>query len=252
MQLVTAQTILDGAQIAMSRDLTQLELRQQQQGREALSLAVQEVWAAWWWESLMSVQQTQFAPTYSNEILVIPGQVAYWPLTDDYYQCYILDSGEPTDSAGTLSAGWLKASDHLKVVPEFDVHATYTAGNLVSWRGLRYVNALGAQTVFTPDLDTLNWTAVPDVTFGFPYTDWDGTETGPVGAVRAVSVYDPRRTTNSQPLEIIVTPGSCQVLCPPVGRPFVWTRSPVPLITGDAFDATASYTATDREELATT
>lgn len=248
MQTVDAQVILDGAAIAMEWDLTQIEPRQTQQQREAFSLALQEVWAAWWWEDLMTVVQAQFAPTFSSQVLVQPGNVVYWPTSDNYYQAYLITSTAPTDALGNLQPGWLETRNHLKPVKEFDVNATYLAGDLVNWRGQRYVNATGAQTVFAPDVDSLNWVPVPTFSFSWPFRNWDGTWTGPTGTVRAVSRHDPRRSV-TRDQDFIQTPTGVTVLAAHGNVPFVWTRRPVPIVTGDPFDSTVDYTATPNWEL---
>jgi hypothetical protein len=242
--------MLDGAQVALGRDLTQLEDRQRQQAREAFSLAVQEVWDAWWWQELMQSVCCQVAPTYNPNFIMPPGQVVYWPADDDYYQTFATNTLPPT-TGGTVNAGWIKASDHyLKPVPEYDQTRTdYAAGNLVDWNGVRYVNGTGAVTAFAPDLDPANWFQVPRWEAQLPYLDLTGASIGPVGTVRSVTRVDPLDSTNFQFLPFAPVPGGIRLQKLAGGRPWIWYRRPTPVITGDAWDAAASYEATPTEQI---
>lgn len=104
MNLVSAQTILDGAGIAMAWDLEQLETRQEQMRREAFSLALQELWQAWWWELLMVCQPLPGATQYTGTTAFVAQEFCYFPGTQKYYQAL----GATTGNAPALyvNGGW--------------------------------------------------------------------------------------------------------------------------------------------------
>jgi hypothetical protein len=69
------------------------------------------------------------------------------------------------------------------------------------------------------------------------------------GTVRTVSVMDPRRTTNPMPYTFQKADDGVRVINLVRGEPWVWYRRATPVITGDAFDATATYTAMPANQL---
>ena len=57
MHTVKAQVVIEDACRMIGWDLEQMEARQDQMARQALSMALQEVWEAWWWQALESEDQ---------------------------------------------------------------------------------------------------------------------------------------------------------------------------------------------------
>ena len=86
------------------------------------------------------------------------------------------------------------------------------------------------------------------LTFGHPQPPLP-INPGPFGPIRSVSRFDPRVHDNSQPYQIKVTFGGTLVIGLDVGRPWVWSRRVTPVITGDEFSSSATYTATPVEDL---
>ena len=98
-QSVSAQTVIEDAERLMRWDLTQLETSEKQDARNAFSMALQQVWEAWWWESLMTFEELALRPTFDfvnqNAIYapvtssIVPGgsnPEVYFPPTGKYYQ----------------------------------------------------------------------------------------------------------------------------------------------------------------------
>lgn len=107
---VAASVILDDAYRLMrwSEDLSQLEDSQKEDARMSLSTALQEVWDAWWWGSLMLLAEVamkpvwdastfyKFDPATFNLATEIPA--VYYPATRKYYQPVQPVKGIPPES----------------------------------------------------------------------------------------------------------------------------------------------------------
>lgn len=93
MQTVKASVILEDAYRLIGWDPDQLEPRQEQIARNSLSLALQEVWEAWWWEELMTCAQFSGATVYSATTLTVVDAFYYFPATQLFYQCLAAGTG---------------------------------------------------------------------------------------------------------------------------------------------------------------
>lgn len=63
-QAIAASVILDDAYGLMRWALDDLEDSEKADGRRSLSMAVQQFWEAWWWESLMVFEEKALRPTF--------------------------------------------------------------------------------------------------------------------------------------------------------------------------------------------
>jgi hypothetical protein len=86
MNTVAASTILEDAERMIGWDLTQLDTRQKQIARQAFSMALQEVWDAWWWNDLMLCAQVAVLPLYADTTIQNAGNQSYFPPTGKFYQ----------------------------------------------------------------------------------------------------------------------------------------------------------------------
>lgn len=116
MQTVAASVILGDAYHMIGWDANQLETRQKQMARTALSLALQEVWESWWWQELMKCEQASGAAVYAAADTYAAGDVVYYPATKQFYQaCQSTTGNEPATlsspeaSYETNSAYWADA-----------------------------------------------------------------------------------------------------------------------------------------------
>lgn len=249
---VAASVILDDAYRLIGWDAEDLDDREKQDARMALSTAVQEVWEAWWWQELMVCAQTQFAPTWANEPLA---GTYYWPPTDKYYIHLITDAViEPVDSEGNTNfSAWADYADTFTLVAWVST-TTYEQGDQVSHYGVNYqCTTAGGVSGTAPD-QSFDWAPLSDPSLDAvlrqPYPIPGGTTvTGVYGPIRSVSKFDPRTSANPQPFELDVTQDGTRVLKLSVGRPWVWSRRVTPIITGDEFSTTATYEATDPQDL---
>ena len=93
MQTIPASVILDDLYHLMDWDPTQLEDRQKQQARSALSTALEEVWDAWWWEELMRCVPLAGATVYNSAWAFAADDFCYYPASQKYYQAMQATTG---------------------------------------------------------------------------------------------------------------------------------------------------------------
>jgi len=250
LQTVKASVILEDAERLMQWDLTQLDDREQDEARNALSQALQQVWEAWWWPQLMLCAQSQFLPTADPDMMEPWGQgnKVYWPITDWYYYAYMDDfSRDPSDTAGETQTGWWKMEVDARPGTWTPDSAT-AAGALVRWLNYNWL-CVTANTGVEPANNSGYWAVLPDWHPELPYTDgWTLLASGPFGPIRMVSRLDPRTTDNPGPFELAAVPEGTRVLQLDIGRPWVWSRRVTPVLTGEAFDGDVLYSATPLAE----
>lgn len=93
MQTVDASVILEDAERLLGWDLDQLETRQKQIARTALSMALQEVWESWWWSHLMKSEAVPGAPVYDSATAYAADEFVYYPATQKYYHAMKATTG---------------------------------------------------------------------------------------------------------------------------------------------------------------
>lgn len=101
MQTVNASVILGDAYHLIGWDADQLETRQKQQARAALSMALQEVWESWWWQELMKCEQISGATVYAAADTYALGDVVYYPASKTFYQAMQETTGNAPASLET-------------------------------------------------------------------------------------------------------------------------------------------------------
>lgn len=242
MQTVKASVILEDAYRGIGWDADQLETRQKQMAREALSMALQEVWESWWWQELMQCAEVAGATVYTIRTEALQGTVWYWPETQKYYQAvrYIslpvalmFGAGVAPTINGAVNDGWWA-----------EAKASYDAED---WAPATDY-ALGDQARCL--VDGLTYSCSTAHTSG---TAWDGTNWGELvpftpevvvtGEVRAVGKADPRNSNNAWLTDVERTLTGWRLPGWELGAPWVWYRRPTPILTGDDYSATATYEA---------
>jgi hypothetical protein len=140
MQTVKASVLLDDAYRLMRWDPAALEESEKADGRAALSLALQEVWDAWWWSRLMKCEQMAFARVWPQTGVpaFAPGDLCYFPPTRKYYQALIdFYPNSSTSPAFLISGAWVlntQAWAECQTVytgADYDAMATYVQGDTV-------------------------------------------------------------------------------------------------------------------------
>jgi len=243
---VAASVILDDAYRLIGWDAHELDDREKQDARMALSQALQEVWEAWWWQELMVCEQTQFASIYDSTNATPVGQSYYVATEDIYIAALVTHDG---DSAWpTLSYNYEEYDPLAEVLDAYSEDTAYVVGDHFTYGGIGY-QCWADAPVGTSPLSTAyfypmqNWNPI------LPYTAFGGASVGPFGPIRSVSKFDPRTSANPQPFELDVTEDGTRVMKMTVTHPWVWSRRVTPIITGDEYSATATYAATDPEDL---
>lgn len=265
---VAASVILDDAYRLIGWDADQLDDRDKGDARMALSQAVQEVWEAWWWHELMvcaplalarSLQPGEIALTFAD---TWNGNAFYWPLTEEYFFLSgDVNTVDPTDGDGNLNEeNWIKLSltNDYTIWDAATTYIRYEDAARVTWMGRNYaLISDGTSTNQDPRLGA-PWVELPDVFGLLPYWDYSRPnppatdivgQVAPFGPIRSVSRYDPRASANPVYYELDVTSAGTRVLGLNVGLPWVYSRRVTPVITGDDFDATTTYEATETEDL---
>lgn len=251
MQTIAASVLVEDAWRLMQKDIDQLEDRQKADARVALSRAVQYLWERWWWESLMVCQQVQFYAAHVTGQIYSPDDFVYLPSSDKYYQGLSRDNDlPPLDAGGNLNTtSWLAWRACPPQPSYWAATVTYQLADQARYGVLNYVSFTSDNLNNQPGLQA----DTADHNFWCSIVPWEPNLAEAIppiyGDVRSVSVHDPRHHQNSQPLDFMATPDGTLVYQLSVGRPWVWSRRVTPVITGDAFSATATYTATAPSEL---
>lgn len=236
---VKASVILDDAYRLIGWDADQLDEREKQDARAALSQAVQEVWEAWWWQELMTTELQDLSPLAADnrteDLTWTEQETGYRSM----FQVTGLTVGETyrlgRDAVVQMSTGYLGFAGQyapfgsVVTLPD-DADYYFVAAN-ASYRFWSSATTPASGSV----TDALYQPAI--------------TLTTPSGPIRSVSKFDPRASANPQHFELDVTEDGTRVIGLTVGRPWVWARRVTPVIAGDDFDSTATYEATDPEDL---
>ena len=252
---VSAGVILDDAYRLIGWDADQLDTRELQDARMALSQAVQEVWEAWWWQELMVCERRTFADTLGqSEINTLTiddnGYTCYWQQTDKYYFTTSDNPNvNPTDIHGTRYAGsWLELNFDAR--PEaWSPTTLYSRADVVYWNDTNWAlfgspTSQGVEPVFATE-----WVELPSDIPVLPFTNHAGEMVGPFGPIRSISKYDPRTSANPNCYELDLVSTGTRVRNLTVGKPYVWWRRVTPILTGDDFDPDVTYEAVDPQDL---
>ena len=247
-QYVKASVVLDDAYRLMGWDADQLDARDFGDARSALSQALQEVWERWWWAQLMVCVPVQFAGNWLA-IEDYPTPACYYAPAGKYYLATSDSLGAPADAAGTVQAGWV----------EYDpgewptwTAGTYALNDKVLHAGQYWVSSVDGNAD-VPAAGSL-WSNLFDAAGG----DWQPTLPDPntentlgqvYGPIRGVAQFDPRTARNPNFFQLDNTADGTRVLGLTVTHPWVWSRRVTPILTGDAYDATATYEATPTANL---
>lgn len=244
---VAASVILDDAYGLIGWDAENLDTREEQDARRALSRALQEVWEAWWWQELMTCAMTQFAGHWLADE-DYPTPACYYAPTAKYYLAMSDTLGAPADSTGEVNPSWLEYDPQPWPVW---APGTYDLGAKAQHAGKYWysstaansdVPATGSNWINLFDTTGENWEPLlPDANSSNLALIY--------GPIRSVSQHDPRSAANPEFLELDVTCAGTRVLGLTVTHPWVWARRVTPVLTGDEFSTTTTYEATDPEDL---
>lgn len=217
--------------------------------RRALSQALAEIQESTWWRDLMRTERRAFRDTWDSLLTYAAGEEVYHPGSDAYYQALRASTGEaPADADG--AGGWdvnLAYWAEVESDPEaddYDAATAYEPGDQVRNPDDGLVYQCHTASTGNAPSDADYWGELaPFVS----YVPWEQEGQNRIGAVRAVTEDDPRRIGARAVLWEPASDG-VQVFDCFVARPWVHFRLPTPRLTGDAWSATAAYTAVPSEQ----
>jgi hypothetical protein len=244
-QTVKASVVLEDAYRFIDWDSDQLEDRQKAMARTALSLALQEVWEAWWWEALMTCAKVQFAANTDLTEEVSPGFTFYNQGEDKYFTA--VGSQSPPNDLG-LSTLWTEFNGAAGELAQWDDAAAYVGYDQFTYGGTDYQCWANAPAGTLPT-DSAYFLPLPRWVPTVPWLNNSGAAQGPFGTVRMVAKSDPRRYRNPSPFELVQTENGVEIPTLTVTHPFVWLRRVTPVLTGNDYSASTTYTATSASEL---
>jgi hypothetical protein len=245
-----ASVTLDDAYRLIGWDASQLDTRDVADARASLSLAVQEVWDAWWWQELMTCERRACGAIFNATSIYSAGYGVLSEPESAYYLC--LRDGSIFIRPEAYPTNWRlydSGDDPVEAAP-WDATETYGQNAAATYLGVTYHSRGNGNLGQVPTSGGF-WAPIPDWSPGFPYTNnADGlTVVGPYGPLRGVSRHDPRTQPNPEFFELLVAAEQTRVLGLDVALPWVWARRVTPILTGDPYATTASYTATAPENL---
>jgi hypothetical protein len=174
MQTIKASTILEDAERMLGWDLLQLETRQKQMARQALSMALQEVWESWWWETLMQCKAIAGAEVYSDSTTYAAGANVYFHGSQQFYQAMAATTGNPpaTSSNGSWTtdyAHWADAKPEWTAA-DYEADDTLEVGTIRRYQGdgeyhqlIKYTLSAPAAEIYQKSGDLLVIIAFPEV-----------------------------------------------------------------------------------------
>lgn len=218
--------------------------------RRALSQALAEIQEATWWRDLMRTERRAFRDTWSALLTYSAGDEVYHPGSDGYYQA-LRESTNQAPAAADGEGGWdVNLAYWAEVLTDpqaedYDAATDYAVGDLARNPDDGLVYQCHTASSGNDPSDTDYWGELaPFVT----YIPWEQEGRNRIGAVRTVTEHDPRALGASAVLWEPTADG-VQVFDCPVARPWVHFRLPTPRLTGDAWSATAAYTAVPPEQV---
>lgn len=255
---VKASVVLDDVYRLIGWDAAQLDSRDKSDARASLSLAVQEVWDAWWWQTLMVCERLACGPIfnetslYSNVTSIYGEATAVLSEPENAYYIVLINLGNYPPRPEDDPTGWRLYDPNNDPVEAdvWDVATTYAENDAVSYLGIPYHSKVSGNLANVPSGGG-QWTPIPAWSPSFPYTSVeDATATyGPYGPIRGVSKHDPRTTANPEFYQLAVTETTTRIIGLDIGRPWVWSRRVTPILTGDPYDSALTYTAVATSEL---
>jgi hypothetical protein len=199
-QAVKGSVILDDAYGLMRWDSTDLEASQKADGRRSLSMALQQVWEAWWWGSLMLLEQEALRPLYVDGVFQAQGTEVYFAATKQYYLAIQPSIAIPpatlTNGNYVLNSGFWAVSQPCYTGDDFDDTRSYAWGTQVRnpVDGLFYQRGGSFQVTDTAtgivDPNTV-YTITPRDIDGGSRTSWWTGSLGPGATANSMFIANP-------------------------------------------------------------
>ncbi len=232
--------------------------------------------ASYWIEAAATWEGEDYNDIDSPAALEAGDVVRY---TDGNYYAWLGNSVTNAMLVASAGAAFINGTyDYTGQVNGRNAYARTT--QTIQWNGSQWIIEAAGLTYYsssddvaTPDLVT-TWTGSPSPlptvtstegtvptpeTAGYwcPLTEFHptlpytvaGTDYETVADVRKIARFDPRCTATPDEFDFHLTADGVRICDLDLGRPWVWSRRPTPVLTGAPFDEDTDYEATDPQDL---
>jgi len=252
MKSIPYSSLLEEACDLQGWDSANLNSPQFHSAKRAISRGLETIWNAGFWPDLTRTEQRFFQKDYSSSTTYAAGEFVWHPPSGKYYQCLTeaFAQAPATGSGGSWATNldyWAEAATSIDEEP-YDASVQYVQGSRVYYEaGNSWHQAHSVPPVGTAPTDTDFWGEVTEMQ---PRIPWTMTGMNPIGRVRGVYDDDPRRFKGADEIEWWETHEGIAI----PNRVGAWVRflKRAPTLTGDVWDATATYTPADEEDSVTT
>ena len=220
--------------------------------RSEISAALKWAWERYWWEDVMHLERVQLRPSWDQEQEYGIGDEVYHEDSDAYYTAIWPSEGQAPASLGsdgkwaTNLRYWARVDETEEVDQgTWALDTDYEVGDRVSWGGATKVcwNAHTSSTSILPS-NANYWTELEEFDWTVP---WAQAGRPVIGRVKAVTGVDPRAEPNTPELETTLEAGGVRFTDLDTNRPWVRYRVRCPLLDGEPWDASASYSVESAE-----
>jgi len=211
--------------------------------RDAVSQALEEIWRYDWWPDLKITEQRRYRDAYDSATAYVAGDEVYHIASDAYYVALRASTGN--DPATEVDGEWETETDYWAAsersydADDYDAATAYASGDQVFYPVTgRHYQCFASSTGNAPTNTTYWGELVPFE----PYIPYVQTDLMPIGDVIQVTQHDPRVYLGATPFTWERTTEGILVMDQPTpNQVWVQYRRRVHRLTGDAYDATASY-----------
>jgi len=245
MRTVSFQNILRGICDQLGWDADNLDADEFGRIKRAVTASLEEISAATWWSELLKTEQIQYADTWSVSTAYAVGDFVYYAPADGYYQCVRANTGQDPATLGVANWSYWVDADRSWDGEDYDAAVTYAPGDVAKYSDDNFYHCHTASTGHLPT-DTGYWGLL---TAWLPSYELTGTGRLAIGNIKGLWKEDPRKWRFPDRIAYSRSPDGIsplqQVITP---RPWI-SYLPIPhSFDGDAFDATATYTAVEDAE----
>ncbi len=230
-------------------DPTRLSTDEWRRCRDAISEALNWAWPEYWWPDTMRCERLSLRPEYSStDSYPATAEVWFRPSNSHYVALVATIGNVPATWDGTdyvtNAAYWLRLADWPSKAPsDYNPVTAYTAGDVALYGDARYACHTASTGNAPTDTDYWGvlpdeWTYLPKVQVGRPA----------IGQVRAISAIDPRRPSRAANVDIWEMDDRIYLRGLAEESPWVWYQVRCPKLTGEIWDATATYSPEGAEE----
>ena len=250
MRATTYETIQAGVCDLIGWDADNLSDAEFNQIKRAVTQSLERIWRDFAWPGLQVVERRQYAADHVSGSYAAGDQV-FFPATGQYYEAIQSSSGEdPAISTGGTYA--VNGEYWSELAREYSADTWlsttgYDAGDRVFYAvdGLTY-QAKASVTAGTVPTTTASWYPLTEFQPVIPLVQSGYTA---IGDVLGLFDADPRKFAGASPVKFRLEPEGVGVFDDTVPRPWLRYLKRPHRFTGTDWDATATYTAAEEDEV---